>query len=307
MPAELAKKTGTTERYVREWLNAQAAGGYVTYDAGHRQLLAVARAGVHARRREQPGLSARRVPARDLGREVGAEDHRCVPERRRLRLARARSRPVRRHGALLPAELRRQSRVVVDPGAPGRRGRSCAAARRSPTSAAATARRRSCWRRRIRSRSSSASTTTGRRSRRAQGRGESRRRRSRDVRAGAGEGVSRQGLRPRRVLRLPARHGRSGRRGDARAALAREGRDVDDRRAVRERSRRGQPQPDRPRVLLGVDADLHARLALAGSRPGPRRPGRRGTDRATWSAAAGSRAFRRATETPFNLVFEAKA
>ena len=32
-PAELAEKTGTTERYVREWLNAQAAGGYVTYHA----------------------------------------------------------------------------------------------------------------------------------------------------------------------------------------------------------------------------------------------------------------------------------
>ena len=31
--AELAKKTGTTERYVREWLAAQAAGGFVTYDA----------------------------------------------------------------------------------------------------------------------------------------------------------------------------------------------------------------------------------------------------------------------------------
>ncbi|HZP00113.1 MAG TPA: class I SAM-dependent methyltransferase [Terriglobia bacterium] len=30
---ELARKTGTSERYVREWLNAQAAGGYVTYDA----------------------------------------------------------------------------------------------------------------------------------------------------------------------------------------------------------------------------------------------------------------------------------
>jgi len=30
--AALAEKTGTTERYVREWLNAQAAGGYVTYD-----------------------------------------------------------------------------------------------------------------------------------------------------------------------------------------------------------------------------------------------------------------------------------
>ena len=32
-PAELAKKTGTVERYVREWLSSQAAGGYVTYDS----------------------------------------------------------------------------------------------------------------------------------------------------------------------------------------------------------------------------------------------------------------------------------
>jgi len=31
-PAELADKTETTERYVREWLNQQAAGGYVEYD-----------------------------------------------------------------------------------------------------------------------------------------------------------------------------------------------------------------------------------------------------------------------------------
>jgi len=31
-PAGLAERTGTTERYVREWLNAQAAGGYVDYD-----------------------------------------------------------------------------------------------------------------------------------------------------------------------------------------------------------------------------------------------------------------------------------
>ena len=29
---ELAKRTGTTERYVREWLASQAAGGYVTLD-----------------------------------------------------------------------------------------------------------------------------------------------------------------------------------------------------------------------------------------------------------------------------------
>ena len=32
-PSELAKRTGTAERYVREWLNAQAAGGYVAYEA----------------------------------------------------------------------------------------------------------------------------------------------------------------------------------------------------------------------------------------------------------------------------------
>ena len=30
--AELARRTGTTERYVREWLNANAASGYVKYD-----------------------------------------------------------------------------------------------------------------------------------------------------------------------------------------------------------------------------------------------------------------------------------
>ena len=30
--ADLAKQTGTHERYVREWLSAMAAGGYVTYD-----------------------------------------------------------------------------------------------------------------------------------------------------------------------------------------------------------------------------------------------------------------------------------
>jgi SAM-dependent methyltransferase len=32
-PAELAARTGTNERYIREWLGNQAAGGYVDYDA----------------------------------------------------------------------------------------------------------------------------------------------------------------------------------------------------------------------------------------------------------------------------------
>jgi SAM-dependent methyltransferase len=36
-PVELARRTQTAERYVREWLNAMAAGGYVSYDATGRK------------------------------------------------------------------------------------------------------------------------------------------------------------------------------------------------------------------------------------------------------------------------------
>jgi SAM-dependent methyltransferase len=38
-PAELARATGTTERYVREWLDAQAASGYVVYDAASKRYV----------------------------------------------------------------------------------------------------------------------------------------------------------------------------------------------------------------------------------------------------------------------------
>src|SRR5689334_18246735 len=33
--AQLAAKTETDERYLREWLASQAAGGYITYDANN--------------------------------------------------------------------------------------------------------------------------------------------------------------------------------------------------------------------------------------------------------------------------------
>jgi len=36
--SELATKTGTDERYIREWLSSQAAGGYVTYDEKTRKF-----------------------------------------------------------------------------------------------------------------------------------------------------------------------------------------------------------------------------------------------------------------------------
>ena len=54
------------------------------------------------------------------------------------------------------------------------------------------------------------------------------------------------------------------------------GRHLDDRRAVRGRPRRGQPQPGRPRLLRRLDDDLHAGLAGPGGRPRARRSGRRG-------------------------------
>src|ERR1044071_4884431 len=34
---ELANLTGTSERYIREWLANQAAGGYLTYDASSKR------------------------------------------------------------------------------------------------------------------------------------------------------------------------------------------------------------------------------------------------------------------------------
>lgn len=41
-PKELADRTGTAERYVREWLASQAAGGYVTEIKEHKLERAVA-------------------------------------------------------------------------------------------------------------------------------------------------------------------------------------------------------------------------------------------------------------------------
>jgi SAM-dependent methyltransferase len=41
---ELAERSGVTERYVREWLNGQAAGGYVGYEGGGRYSLAAEQA-----------------------------------------------------------------------------------------------------------------------------------------------------------------------------------------------------------------------------------------------------------------------
>ena len=121
-PEQLAARTSTDPRYVREWLSSQAASGYVHYDPAsgafsldEEQTIALAvekAAGVH------PG----RVPDRRRAVQGDSEDHRRVQVRQGTRLARARRRPVPRHRALLPARLRGEPRDVVDPRARRSRG-----------------------------------------------------------------------------------------------------------------------------------------------------------------------------------------
>ena len=78
-----------------------------------------------------------------------------------------------------------------------------------------------------------------------------------------------------RDLRLPARHGRPGRRGPAHPAGARRRRHLADRRAAGRRCARRQSQPGRPRVLLLFHVLVRAERPLPARRVHPRRPGRR--------------------------------
>jgi len=75
---------------------------------------------------------------------------------------------------------------------------------------------------------------------------------------------------------LSSRPGRSGQHGCPRSAIARSRRYLADRRALRRWSGRGQPEPSRPRLLLGVHAHLHSGFPIAGGRTSARFPGRRG-------------------------------
>ncbi len=249
-----------------------------TYDRGHRPLHAAGGARGRAdATRSSPACVLGGFQGDDGGDAGRAQGDRGLPHRQGRRLARARSRAVRRHRALLPARVQRQPGRRVDPGARRRQGQARAGARASPTSAAATAPRRSSWRKAFprstlrRLRLPPPVDRAGTRARRARRAG-----RSGVVRGGHRQGLSRARYDLVALLRLPARHGRSGRRRGARAPVAGAGRHLAAGRAVRRRPRRGQPQPGRPRLLLGLDAGLHPGLARAGGRHGARRPGRRG-------------------------------
>ena len=106
-PAELAKRTGTNERYVREWLNANAASGYVTYDAATETYTLPPEQAFALATENSPALICRAFhimlgllscmtrrrssEAFRTGKGVGWHEHR--------------SRPVSWDGAVLPAEL----------------------------------------------------------------------------------------------------------------------------------------------------------------------------------------------------------
>ena len=186
--------------------------------------------------------------------------------------------PVPRHRALLPPRLHRQPGEQLDPGARRRRGEARGRRARSPTSAAATARRPI-----IMAQAFPASSFVGfdyhapsieHARERAEAAGVADRVR---FEVAQRAGLPRRRLRPGRHLRLPARHGRSGRRGAhvRRALQAR--RHLADRRAVRQRPLEDNLNPVGRIFYSASTLHLHAGLALAGGRRLPRRAGRRGT------------------------------
>ena len=75
-----ADRTG--EPYAREWLNAQAAGRFVEYDAAAGRYTLPAEHAVALDRREQPGVPARLLPDRPRNGARRAPDHRRRAPRR---------------------------------------------------------------------------------------------------------------------------------------------------------------------------------------------------------------------------------
>ena len=108
--SELARRTGTAERYVREWLAAQAASGYVEYDAARP---ANSRCSPSRRWRladEDSPVFLGAVGNVDRGGvSRRAEDYGRIHDRQRRRLEPAQRVPVLRHGALLPHRLHASS------------------------------------------------------------------------------------------------------------------------------------------------------------------------------------------------------
>ena len=264
---------------MREWLNAQAAGGFVDVRPRQRALHAAARADGRADRRDEPRLPAGVLPDRARLGDRLPEDHR---ERR----------------AAATGSAGTSTSTTCTRAASGSSGRAttrtwCASGCRRSTASWSKLERGAlvadvgCGHGAstiLMAQAFPNSTFVGSdyhdgvdRDGAPAGRG-SGGRRPRQLRNRPRGGVQWHRLRPRDDVRLPARHGRSGRRRAPCALDAQAGRHLDDRRAERRRPRRGQPQPGRPRVLRVLDAAVHAGVAVPGGRAGARRAGGRGPD-----------------------------
>ena len=218
-PAELAARTGTAERYVREWLNAQAAGGYVDYHPSED-----ATACRPSRRSRSPTRTARPT-CRGSSRSRSA---RCSTRRGSPRppapapASAGTSTTTHVHDGcerFFRPGLQRQPVDVWLPALDGVVEQLERGARVADVGCGHGASTILMAARVSRTRRSSAPTTTpgsietARRAGRAGRRG-----RPRPLRGRARRRLQRRGLRPRDDVRLPARHGRPRRRGPARAA-----------------------------------------------------------------------------------------
>lgn len=116
-PAELAKRTGTAERYVREWLSAQAAGGYVTYDSSNGRFhLSEEQAFAMADESSPvflPGAFQCALAAPEGRREIDGK----IQDGTGHGLARTPSGALRWHGKVFSSRLCRKSHQRVDPSA----------------------------------------------------------------------------------------------------------------------------------------------------------------------------------------------
>ena len=78
-PAELAECTDTDEHYAREWLNAQAAGSFVTYDPATGRYQLPPEHAVALTDETSPAFCHRPVPDRAGNHQRRKQDHRGRP------------------------------------------------------------------------------------------------------------------------------------------------------------------------------------------------------------------------------------
>ena len=266
---ELAERTGTAERYVREWLNAQAAGGYVEYLPETGRYLLPPEQAVALTDDSSPAYlpgffqialgsivdSSRITEVARTGGGIGWHDHVTDVHEGCERFFR----PGYNAHLLtewLPAldgilTKLNAGATVADVGC-GHGASTILMAQAFPASSF------------VGCDYHEGSIDTARRRAVSAGLGDRVR-----FELGASLVVPGHGLRPRHHVRLSSRHGRSCGRRSPRARVVGWRRDVDDRGARCRRPRGGQPEPGRSGVLRLLDVAVHSVLVVAGSRARP--------------------------------------